>query len=54
MIEVFSRTDIPRELLTDQGSVFTGKIMKELCSTLKITHLQTYLRKTSSRTIRCS
>ena len=41
MIEVFSRTGIPRELLTDQGSVFTGKMMKELCSTLEITHLKT-------------
>ena len=37
MIEVFSRTGIPRELLTDQGSVFTGKLMKELCSALGIT-----------------
>ena len=41
MIEVFSRTGIPRELLTDQGSVFTGKLMKELCSVLGITHLKT-------------
>ena len=40
MIEVFSRTGIPRELLTDQRNVFTGKMMKELCSTL-ITHLKT-------------
>ena len=41
MLEVFSRTGIPCEILTDQGSVFTGRIMKELCSVLGISHLKT-------------
>ena len=37
MCEIFSRTGIPNELLTDQGSVFTGK----LHSILGIHHLKT-------------
>ena len=41
MLEVFSRTGIPCEILTDQGSVFTGRLMKELCSVLGISHLKT-------------
>ena len=41
MLEVLSRTGIPKEILTDQGSVFTGKVMKQICSTLGIKHLKT-------------
>ena len=41
MLEVFSRTGIPKEILSDQGSVFTGKVMKQICSTLGIKHLKT-------------
>jgi hypothetical protein len=31
MYEIFSSTGIPQEVLTDQGSVFTGKLTWELC-----------------------
>ena len=41
MCKFFSRTGIPNEVLTDQGSVFTGKLHKALCNTLGITHLRT-------------
>ena len=41
MCEIFSRTGIPNEVLTDQASVFTGKLHKALCNTLGITHLRT-------------
>lgn len=41
MCEIFSRTGIPNELLTDQGSVFTGKLYKALCNVLGIHHLKT-------------
>ena len=41
MCEIFSRTGIPNELLTDQGSVFTGKLHMALCNLLGIHHLKT-------------
>lgn len=41
LVEIFSRIGIPQELLTDQGSVFTGKLTKELCKLLNIHHLKT-------------
>lgn len=41
MVEVFSRTGIPEEVLTDQGSVFMGRLTKQLCSLLEISHLRT-------------
>ena len=41
MVEIFSRTGIPQEILTDQGSVFTGKLTRELCELLGIHHLKT-------------
>jgi len=41
LCEVFSRTGIPLEMLTDQGSVFTGKLTSELCKLLRIKHLKT-------------
>ena len=42
MLEVFSRrTGIPKEILTYQDCVFTGKVMKQICSTLGIKHLKT-------------
>ena len=31
MIDIFSRYGLPNEILTDQGSVFTGSLMRELC-----------------------
>ena len=39
--EIFSRTGIPQHILTDQGSVFTGKLTRELCQLLGISHLKT-------------
>lgn len=36
MVEIFSRTGIPDEILTDQGAQFTGKFMKALCDKLEI------------------
>ena len=41
MVEVFSRTGLPAEILTYQGSVFMGKLMKQLCVTLSIERIRT-------------
>ena len=41
MVDVFSRIGIPYEMLTDQGSVFMGRLTKELCGLLNIDHLRT-------------
>jgi len=41
MIEIFSRSGIPSEILTDQGSVFMGKLMSQLCSMLGIKPIRT-------------
>ena len=41
MCEIFSRTGIPQELLTDQGSVFMGKLHTALYKVLGIEHLKT-------------
>ena len=41
MIEIFSRTGIPKQLLTDQGQQFVGHLNKQLCQKLKIEKLQT-------------
>ena len=35
-VEVFSHTGLPEEILTDQGSVFVGKLMKQLCKILRV------------------
>ena len=40
LCEVFSRTGIPAHILTDQGSVFTSKLVKQLCQTLGIKHVK--------------
>ena len=40
MMEVFSTYGIPREILTDQGSVFTSKLTRHLCKTLNIDKVQ--------------
>ena len=40
LCDVFSRTGIPAHILTDQGSVFTSKLMKKLCSMLGIHHIK--------------
>lgn len=40
-MEVVANTCIPMELLSDQGSVFTGKVNSELCRLLNIDKLKT-------------
>ena len=40
LCEIFSRTGIPSQILTDQGSVFTSKLTKQLCSILGIKHVK--------------
>ena len=41
MINIFSWTALPLELLTDQGTQFVGKLMRELCELLGIRQLKT-------------
>ena len=41
LIEIFSRTGIPLELLSDQGAQFTGKVVSQLCMNLKIDKIKT-------------
>ena len=41
MAEVFSRIGVSRQLLTDQGSQFVGKMVQQLCRKLNIEKLQT-------------
>ena len=36
MIEIFAGVVLPEEILTDQGSVFIGKLMAQLCKLLDI------------------
>ena len=39
LVEIFSRTGIPKEILSDQCSNFTSALMKELCKLLHIKKL---------------
>ena len=39
LIQIFSRTGIPKEILSDQGSNFTSALMKQLCKLLHIKKL---------------
>ena len=41
MVEVFSRTGIPLQLLTDQGSQFIGSLVSHLCRDLNIDKVKT-------------
>ena len=41
MLEVFSRTGLPQEILTDQGSVFVSKLTRQLCNMLNISPIKT-------------
>ena len=41
MMEIFSRTGLPEEILTDQGSVFMGRLTKQLCRLLNVKQLRT-------------
>ena len=40
LIKVLAHTGIPKKLLSDQGTVFTGVVMKETCYLLNINKLQ--------------
>ncbi len=41
MWEVFSRTGIPDQILTDQGSQFMSKLLKELCEIVQVQQIRT-------------
>jgi len=41
LIQIVSRTGLPRQILSDQGTQFTGNLMKELCVRLGIKQLHT-------------
>ena len=41
LVEIFSRTGIPLELLSDQGAQFIGKVVSKLCKSLHIQKLKT-------------
>ena len=41
MMEIFSRTGLPEEILTDQGSVFMARLTKQLCRLLNVKQLRT-------------
>ena len=41
MVEVFSRTGIPLQLLTDQGSQFVGSLVTHLCKDLHVEKIKT-------------
>ncbi|KAG6939886.1 hypothetical protein G0U57_020768, partial [Chelydra serpentina] len=41
LVQIFSRVGIPKEILTDQGTPFVAKLMKDLCALLHIRSLRT-------------
>ena len=41
MVEVYSRTGLPTEILTDQGTVFMSTLRKQLCDVLEIKRIRT-------------
>ena len=41
MCEIFARTGIPLQLISDQGSQFVGKVVSQLCRNLHICRIQT-------------
>ncbi len=41
LLEVFARHGLPRQILSDQGSNLTGRVMTELCQKLKIDKIHT-------------
>ena len=41
MLEIFARTGVPLQLLTDQGSQFLGALVKHLCRDLRIDQVKT-------------
>ena len=41
MVDIFSRHGFPKEMLTDQGSVFTSKITRQMCKNFEIHKIRT-------------
>ena len=41
LIDVFARLGIPREILTDNGSIFTSKMMEKFYAMTGVTHIKT-------------
>lgn len=41
LFQIFARVGIPKEILTDQGTPFVSKLMKDLCAMLHIRTLRT-------------
>ncbi|KAG6939054.1 hypothetical protein G0U57_003844, partial [Chelydra serpentina] len=41
LLQVFARVGIPKEILTDQGTPFMSKLMKDLCTLLRIHAIRT-------------
>ena len=41
LVEIFSRTGIPLQLVTDQGTQFVGSVVKQLCANLHIDRIKT-------------
>ena len=41
MVEIFARTGIPLQLLSDQGSQFLGSLVRHLCKDLRIDQIKT-------------
>uniref|UniRef100_A0A8C5MNG8 Integrase catalytic domain-containing protein n=1 Tax=Leptobrachium leishanense TaxID=445787 RepID=A0A8C5MNG8_9ANUR len=41
LVHVFARVGIPKEILTDQGTPFVSRLMRELCKALSIRTLRT-------------
>ena len=41
MVEIFSRYGVPKTLLSDQGSVFTSQLTRQLCKAFSIEKVQT-------------
>lgn len=41
LIEFFSRVGFPHEILTDKGTPFVSRLMKEVCKTLSVKHIRT-------------
>lgn len=40
-VELFSRVGFPKEILTDQGTPFVSRLMKEVCQILDLKHIKT-------------
>ena len=41
LFHLFSLLGIPREILTDQGTVFMSRVMKDVCNLLRIKQVRT-------------